>query len=833
MAITWDKVQQNPEFQALPPDQKEAARQQYFATVIAPQVGPDNIDAARTQFDSQTGPKTKETDDGGTAESQRSFPQEVGHTLAGLGDVAATAIKSIPSGMVNGAMDLVGRATGQGATAPGEGFPSPELGESGQDLLHMVGQLPPVKATHDWLAAQYAKLNPTAQSAVSGAGAVAQDVSPMFVAEGGGPKKIGVSDLPNPAVSAATQGSDWYQAGLRNGEGHPIAKQLSGNPGIVLKNHNADVGGIVAKSEAGHDIHAPMDYNSLADARLDPNSVYNRLAGAFPDGVDLSADDTTRGAITSAGSGGRITAGTPQAQQQILALKTQLLDPNTPVTGDKLINEMRGLRQDGFANAASDDVDKQHLGRAQLDIASALENHVERNLPQGGDVSVPQFRAARTALAKNYAVQGALRGNDVDISALGLIHRNNPNQLTGGLRTLAEFAEGPGRDVSGVPDRFNAPTTASDVAGVVNFHRPVASTIEGIPPVGSVARRLLTGGTGNALEDAAAAFPTRDPNTFRPLPGMTPPPGSVAPDRPAQLSLGDLAQGDPDIRRFTTGVGANPTPPAPDQGGISLADVLSHGVEQAPPQGLSLAPMGIPQGEGLPFHADADQIINGTSNGGLDAKGIPQKGRRLALPPAGGPGSPLGPSLSLGDVAAQAAEPTGDVAGVGLQGRAGGPMTPTTTTEPQLHQGPGVPEDIAARTSNAPAISHQADEQTGEHIVNSPNGQSRAQESGAQLIEKRSDTAPTAQGRGEGVARTEALVQQAEHRGLKYTSDISVSPEMQRVYAAMQRKGYDVIKNPDAKVNPNTGNLVSDDPRKPVFIVKSQLRHALGDLVTQ
>ena len=55
MAKPWSQVAASPEYQALPPDQQEAARQQYFAQVVAPQIGdPTQVEQARAQFDAQT-----------------------------------------------------------------------------------------------------------------------------------------------------------------------------------------------------------------------------------------------------------------------------------------------------------------------------------------------------------------------------------------------------------------------------------------------------------------------------------------------------------------------------------------------------------------------------------------------------------------------------------------------------------------------------------------------------------------------------------------------------------------------------------------------------------
>lgn len=54
MTKPWAAVAASPEFQALGSDQQEAARQQYFSQVVAPQVPSDQVDAARAQFDSAT-----------------------------------------------------------------------------------------------------------------------------------------------------------------------------------------------------------------------------------------------------------------------------------------------------------------------------------------------------------------------------------------------------------------------------------------------------------------------------------------------------------------------------------------------------------------------------------------------------------------------------------------------------------------------------------------------------------------------------------------------------------------------------------------------------------
>ena len=50
MAIPWEQYEQKPEFQQLPPEEQQAAQQQYFNEVVAPQVPSGEQDAARQQF---------------------------------------------------------------------------------------------------------------------------------------------------------------------------------------------------------------------------------------------------------------------------------------------------------------------------------------------------------------------------------------------------------------------------------------------------------------------------------------------------------------------------------------------------------------------------------------------------------------------------------------------------------------------------------------------------------------------------------------------------------------------------------------------------------------
>lgn len=121
--------------------------------------------------------------------------------------------------------------------------------------------------------------------------------------------------------------------------------------------------------------------------------------------------------------------------------------------------------------------------------------------------------------------------------------------------------------------------------------------------------------------------------------------------------------------------------------------------------------------------------------------------------------------------------------------------------------------------SNSKVLKHEYDKESGEHTVRSLNGETLADDQGKDIKAVRSDTYWRANGRGEGTARMAALADRAHARGGKLLSDFSVSPGQGRVYEKLGEQGYDVKKNPNARINPETGNTISDLPGNPVYTV--------------
>ena len=556
-------------------------------------------------------------------------PLTFGNTLAGLGEMAASAVGNIPHGAAHAGVDLYRRLTGGDTNAPDpaivRAIQVPQ-GEAAQNLAAGVSELPAAQAVGG--AVQSAdqalgRFSPVAQDIVHEGLGVAGDVANLAPLAGIG--KAFASTAADAAAHTAATAPEWARAGFENGENHPIARVLAGGSGKdALTLHNQQVGNAINGQEAGVAPGVRLGYENLAAARAAPNSVYDRVARALPTGqLDAGAQQAL------SGIGGDLTNET--TANQLARMKQNVV---SAPDGQGLVNQLRSMRQEGFARIGSDDVDNQQLGHAQLGIARAIEDHIGRNLPANGDVNVEQFQDARKALAKNFAVQGALRGDHVDLGTIARLQRADPQLLTDGLKVSADFAnQNPA--VTGLGSRiYEPPSYGQDIMGIPGTHRLEnflsPSFWSGAAGGTALARRVLTGDTGKAVAGARQAFPGTLGAEFGPLePGMTHP-------QPFPHDTGglELAQNGPI------------SPPSAPQGGIPLADVLSHGVEQAPPAGLSLADdlgAGGRPGQGIPFRPNLEHAAGG-----------------LELAPEPG----VAPRENLGDLAAVASQgvPEGIVA---------------------------------------------------------------------------------------------------------------------------------------------------------------------------
>jgi hypothetical protein len=91
MAKKWAEVESSAEYQALAPDAREQARQQYFEQVITPQVPAEHVEEARAQFDAQTGPKKEQPVEELPASGSRAgfIAKNAARGAAGIAETAA------------------------------------------------------------------------------------------------------------------------------------------------------------------------------------------------------------------------------------------------------------------------------------------------------------------------------------------------------------------------------------------------------------------------------------------------------------------------------------------------------------------------------------------------------------------------------------------------------------------------------------------------------------------------------------------------------------------------------------------------------------------------
>jgi hypothetical protein len=574
-----------------------------------------------------------------TKPAENAQDMSLGKQLLGNVEIAGSAIGNIPHGIGHAVSDLYHRLSGD----PNAKDPSwlnaihVPTGEAGQELSQGLGDslTSTIDAAGGGEAAtkavgatnHYMQDDPTSgtQAVVQATAPAALDVATIAGAKG----------IPGAVRGAAGAVGD-AASGVRSlvkGEGFDVPEEptpadagLKAPTPPPLKPHQ-QVGNTITGADVGVPKGVPLTPEAYEAAKVAPGAVMGRVAAATPDGP-MNADEL--GQLDNIGG-----SGVPVSGQGSIAninglkgnLKSILSADN--VTGRQKVDWLQALRTKGYKNSAAQDPGAQELGDAQLDAAKVLEGHIERTLPADADVDINQFRAARTALAKVHTAEAVTKGGNVDMAALGRMYTRNPNLLTGGLGMLGRFsAENP--ELVGMGNRFQ--DSLSDIANGVDLTKP-ATWLK--PITGAAGRIMANRQAASGVEAAGRVFPQQPADRFAPIERgpPQPPPGMTASPPTAP-------------------------PPAPREspGDIALADFLSHGVEQSPSAGLSLAPEGAPPSGGLSFtrnaaHEAGDLQLSpedswfgggapkglGNDLAGVMSQGVPEGTLARTAPRAGGP----------------------------------------------------------------------------------------------------------------------------------------------------------------------------------------------------
>jgi hypothetical protein len=436
--------------------------------------------------------------------------------------------------------------------------------------------------------------------------ATALHIAPAALAMAGIPGQAGAAVKAGRAATEALEGP----FGMRTGESNPIARNVAGSsaqPAVAARNQA--IADPRLGAQAGVTPGTKLAPKSLEDARDAPNSVYQRAGENIPTG---NLSPTAEQMVQGVGADDMIVH-SPDTQATIDAQKARLL--SGPMTGPEVVNAQKALRFNGFKNIGSEDPEQLALGHAQLKMSDALHQHMLDTLQENAPVSADQLNSARVALAQNHTVESVLGPNgNVNLTKLAKIHNDNPGMLTGPMRDIAQFASDH-PEVTRLPsdaERFNPSGVGKDVAGV-DIKNP-QTWLQ--PFFGAAARNALTRGaeappgpvTGLGGEFAPLAPRQPAPLDLQPSPGQ-----AFTPHQP------QAATGNPQRSFFGTGAdhftASPPTGAAPAAAGspgqLSLADLLSHGVEQSPSEGLSFGPMGAPEQTGIPFARNAAHEAGG------------------------------------------------------------------------------------------------------------------------------------------------------------------------------------------------------------------------------
>lgn len=556
-------------------------------------------------------------------------------TAGDIGGSIISSVLNIPHSLAHAAVDAA-RRTGLSSTPVGA--PDPAFVQ-GLDMSN-----PASIATAGHIAA-----NPIVQHVAGAVNDVVQHVPAPIRNAAGIASDVGqlaaplipaaslLKEVAGGADAAEAAATPAYRLGFRNGEGQPIAKFSAGDSGQpALKINNQQAGDTTFLSEAGVTPGTKPDAAAFTAAREAPNSVYNRAAASVP--TTTLSPAAQSGIADAGGTGARMTSGSPDAAAAIGKLKSQFLDdPAKAWTGDQVVNEIRGLRQEGFARIGSEDPDSVALGRAQLSMSNALGQHIADNLPTNAPVSVDQLAQARVALAKNHTVESAMAGDNVDLAKLGRLANNDRDLMTGPMADATDFINN-NQAVIGLPGKvYEKPGMMTDFSklgskSLLNVGT-IPAALGNIFGVRTAARAALTGGARDAIPVTGLG------GEFDELPmnHLTPPPGAVG--APHQPDIGPLPQGLGS--RGSLELQPSPGDLSPQQRALGA---LPQGEPPRPGLGLELSP-------GAAYSPNQPQL-------GPMAQGPGSPGN-LALTPPPGQLDPYQRALDLGEEITPKKKPKG------------------------------------------------------------------------------------------------------------------------------------------------------------------------------
>lgn len=199
-----------------------------------------------------------------------------------------------------------------------------------------------------------------------------------------------------------------------------------------------------------------LSTEAIAAVRARANEAYSVLGQSAP----FQADDAFRAALQKASSMTKeVAKDFPELRNSEVEQLVEGLSSRPQFGAQPTIEAIKQLRFSGAGNKAAMDPAKKALGSAQMKVASALEDLIDRNLERSGNQELlAGYREARTTLAKAYDVEKALNPATGNVDAAKIARlKAKGRPLTGELKQIADFASAFPRSVQ-TPERVGGVT---------------------------------------------------------------------------------------------------------------------------------------------------------------------------------------------------------------------------------------------------------------------------------------------------------------------------------------------------------------------------------------
>jgi hypothetical protein len=335
-----------------------------------------------------------------------------------------------------------------------------------------------------------------------------------------------------------------------------VAETIGGSPRLAkaLSKANATQVESLLVEELGLPKGAKLTPEQFKALREPLNAAYQAVSEQIG---TLKADPQLQAAIRKAGGQKGLTP-----NRQVLRLQEQYAKLDE-LPASQLVQEIRTLRENASANiktpfGVKDRVQLQRLGKAQQEIANALDDMLERGAQATGKGDlVKQYKDARVSLAKIGTVERATQAPGGAAASL-LKQQNKGAPLTGRTKIIADSARA-FPEVMGKPPVQSGLESAVDTV-TLGLRGAVASPIirkllESNAYQNSIGRTSPTLGPGSALgayfDDGRSGLPARGPKGPIPEVGRGSNAGSLAGDlelAPDGALPGAPAYGGPPLR---------------------------------------------------------------------------------------------------------------------------------------------------------------------------------------------------------------------------------------------------------------------------------------------